>query len=277
MTIPSKNINGPSTALRINHFLARAGICSRRKADELIAAQRVYLNGRIAAPGDKVAATDKVSLDGKEIPWPGAVADFVPDSGPGAGTPESTAGGRFTYILLNKPVQVVSTVNDPQGRTTVLDLLPEDLRRLRLFPVGRLDYFSQGLLILTNDGDLTYRLTHPKWHMPKVYEVLVRGRVTESALRAMREGMVLSEGESLAPVDCRILRVTPKNDTWLEMTLHQGINRQIRRMMRDLNLTILVLGRVRHGPLALGDLAKGQWRHLSAQEVSDLQADNPPR
>ncbi len=277
MTRSLKNTNDPSTALRINHFLARAGICSRRKADELIAAQRVCLNGQIAAPGDKVSAVDKVSLDGKEIPWPGAGADFAPDSGSGTVPSAGTAGGRFTYILLNKPVQVVSTVSDPQGRTTVLDLLPEDLRSLRLFPVGRLDYFSQGLLVLTNDGDLTYRLTHPKWHMPKVYEVLVRGRVTESALRAMREGMVLSEGESLAPVDCRILRVTLKNDTWLEMTLHQGINRQIRRMMRDLNLIILVLCRVRHGPLALGDLQKGQWRHLNVQEVRDLQANKPPR
>ena len=255
-----------STNLRINHFLARAGLCSRRKADELIAAQKVRINGEIAAPGSRVTPADKVSLDGKDIPWPGSKS-LIPGA-TGAATEKGQT--QFTYILLNKPVQVVSTVSDPQGRTTVLDLLPEDLRRLRLFPVGRLDYFSQGLLILTNDGDLTYRLTHPKWHMPKVYHVLVRGRVTESALRAMREGMVLSEGENLAPVECRVLRVTPKNDTWLEMILHQGINRQIRRMLRDLNLTILVLCRMQHGPLALGDLGKVQWRHLTAEEVRVL-------
>ena len=252
-------------ALRINHFLAQAGICSRRKADELIAAQRVRLNGEIAAPGCKVTATDKVTLDGREISWPATAS----------ASPAAPPGEQFTYILLNKPVQVVSTVHDPQGRTTVLDLLPEELRASRLFPVGRLDYFSQGLLILTNDGDLTYRLTHPKWHMPKVYHVLVRGKVTESALRTMQGGMTLSEGESVAPVDCRILRVTPKNDTWLEMILHQGINRQIRRMLRDLNLTILVLVRVRQGPLALGDLGSGQWRQLSAEEVRSLQKWEP--
>ena len=248
-------------ALRINHFLAQAGICSRRKADELIAGQRVRLNGEIAAPGSKVTAADQVTLDGKKIPWPATIN----------AAPDAPANERFAYILLNKPVQVVSTVHDPQNRTTVLDLLPEELRRLRLFPVGRLDYFSQGLLILTNDGNLTYRLTHPKWHMPKVYHVLVRGRVTESALRAMRDGMTLSEGESVAPVDCRILRLTTKNDTWLEMILHQGINRQIRRMLRDLNLTILRLARVRQGSLALGELKAGEWRHLSAEEVRALQ------
>lgn len=255
----------PQDGLRINHFLARAGLCSRRKADDLIAAQKVRLNGNIAAPGDKVTPEDEVSLDGKRIPWPGPA---TPDS-------SGVSGEAFTYILLNKPTQVVSTVSDPQGRTTVLDLLPEELKRLRLFPVGRLDYFSQGLIILTNDGDLTYRLTHPKWHLPKVYHVLVRGGVTESALRAMREGMTLSEGESVAPVPCRILRATPKNDTWLEMTLIQGINRQIRRMLRDLNLTILVLLRISQGPLALGALPRGEWRYLSPAEVEALQKGEP--
>ncbi len=259
MSPPSPN------ELRINHFLARAGICSRRKADELIAAQKVRINGRTAAPGDKVGSKDKVTLEGKEIPWP-------PTESSGA---KDTPNQAFIYILLNKPTQVVSTVKDPEGRTTVLDLLPEELRAARLFPVGRLDYFSQGLLILTNDGDLTYRLTHPKWHLPKVYHVLVRGGVTESALRAMRDGMTLSEGESVAPIDCRVLRVTPKKDTWLEMTLIQGINRQIRRMLRDLNLTILILSRVRQGPLALGDLPQGRWRYLSGKEVTELRGGEP--
>ncbi len=272
MTTAFKNTEETPTAdLRINHFLARAGLCSRRKADELIAAQKVRINGEIATPGSRVTPVDKVSLDGKNIPWPGGKSETAGTTGAAAEKGQS----QFTYILLNKPVQVVSTVSDPQGRTTVLDLLPEDLQSLRLFPVGRLDYFSQGLLILTNDGDLTYRLTHPKWHMPKVYHVLVRGQATESALRAMREGMVLLEGETLAPVECRILRTTPKNDTWLELTLHQGINRQIRRMLRDLNLTILVLCRMRHGPLALGDLGKGKWRHLTPEEVRDLGRGNP--
>jgi 23S rRNA pseudouridine2605 synthase len=252
-------MNTPSE-LRINHFLARAGICSRRKADELIVAQRVRLNGVTAKPGDRVAASDEVLLDNKTVPWPGV----------GNAEYAAPSGEKFTYILLNKPIQVVSTVRDPEGRTTVLDLLPEDLQRLRLFPVGRLDYFSQGLLILTNDGDLTYRLTHPKWHMPKVYHVLIRGQVTETAIQTLRGGMTLAEGENLAPIDCRILRVTSKNDTWLEMILHQGINRQIRRMLRDLHLTILVLTRIKQGPLELGDIKNGQWRHLSVAEVAAL-------
>lgn len=196
-----------------------------------------------------------------KIPWPGPA---TPESG-------GVSGDAFTYILLNKPTQVVSTVNDPQGAPPYWPFCLKSLSVCAL-PVGRLDYFSQGLIILTNDGDLTYRLTHPKWHLPKVYHVLVRGGVTESALRAaMREGMTLSEGESVAPVPCRILRATPKNDTWLEMTLIQGINRQIRRMLRDLNLTILVLLRISQGPLALGTPPRGGWRHLGSAEVEALQ------
>lgn len=254
-----------ANSLRVNHFLALAGLCSRRSADGLIAAGRVAVNGHPARPGDKVTPQDELRLDGKTVPWPGLAAQDP------AGKPRAD----FTYILLHKPIEVVSTAKDPQGRRTVLDLLPEDLRQNRLFPVGRLDYFSQGLLILSNDGDLTYRLTHPKWHLPKIYRVLVRGALTESALRVMRAGMTLSDGTELAPVRARELKTTPRGDTWLEMILGQGVNRQIRRMLQDLNLTILKLSRVQQGPLKLGELKPGQWRRLTQQEVEALKTWTP--
>jgi 23S rRNA pseudouridine2605 synthase len=168
-------------------------------------------------------------------------------------------------------VHAVTTVNDPQGRKTVLDLLPEELRARRLFPVGRLDYMSEGLLLLTNDGEVTLRLTHPSYEHAKKYEVLVRERVTEKALATMRQGMRLKEGERLAPVE---VEAAPESSgaTLLRLTLRQGVNRQIRRMCRDLGLTILRLRRVELGPLRLGSLAPGKWRALTESEIQNLKS-----
>jgi 23S rRNA pseudouridine2605 synthase len=168
-------------------------------------------------------------------------------------------------------VHTVTTANDPQGRKTVVDLLPEDLRRERLFPVGRLDYMSEGLLLLTNDGEVTLRLTHPSYEHPKRYEVLVREAVAEKSLDIMRRGMRLREGERLAPVEVEA-SVEGSGATLLRMTLRQGVNRQIRRMCRDLDLTILRLRRVELGPLRLENLESGKWRHLTALEVQNLKA-----
>ena len=172
-------------------------------------------------------------------------------------------------ILLNKPVETVTTASDPQGRRTVIDLLPENLRRLRPFPVGRLDFFSEGLLLLTTDGDLCYRLTHPKFHLPKVYTVTIRGTVPESALAIMRKGMTLKEGDELAPAKVELKKPVAGTQQ-IEITLIQGINRQIRRMCEELGLTILRLARIKQGPINLGNLKSGQFRELNDDEVLAL-------
>lgn len=242
--------------MRLNKALATAGVCSRRKADELVFAGNVAVNGVTAAsPGMQVdPQNDLVTVFGKPVA-------FLP--------PERQVTGH-AYYILNKPVEVVTTVSDPQGRRTVLDILPEDVRRRRVFPVGRLDYFSEGLLLLTSDGDLTYRMTHPRYHLPKVYEVLVRGDVTRDKLETVRRGMTLAEGEKLAPVEVRVLDKRILGKTLLELTLVQGINRQIRRMCRDLGLTVLKLKRTREGPLLLGALPSGKLRALTPSEVKAL-------
>lgn len=172
--------------VRINKALAGAGVCSRRRADELIATGRVSVNGEpVASPGLQVTpGTDKLEVDGKPVQ-------------PIAQAP--------CYLLLNKPVRVVSTAYDPEGRTTVLDLVPAKWKARRLYPAGRLDFFSEGLVLLTDDGELTNRVVHPRHHMPRVYHVLIRGGVSDRALEVMRKGMTLAEGEKLAPVEIRVL------------------------------------------------------------------------
>jgi 23S rRNA pseudouridine2605 synthase len=241
--------------LRINKFLSECGAASRRGADELILAGRVQLNGvAVTEPGVRVdPVSDRVLVDGNPVTHPASQG----------------SGGRELTLLLHKPVQVVTTRSDPQGRQTVFDILPQEYKSERLLHVGRLDYFSEGLLLLTTDGTLMNRLIHPRWHLPKVYHVLVRGSVSEIKLGMMRDGMTLKEGEQLAPVEVAVLR-NDAGGVWLEMTLLQGLNRQIRRMCRDLNLTVLKLIRVRQGPLSLGSLNPGQCRPLTPVEVRGL-------
>ena len=239
--------------MRINKFLAEAGVCSRRGADALVLSGAVLINGLAAEIGAQVdEAKDRVEVNGVLV------------------APKKS---QPCCLMLNKPVRVLSTARDPEGRQTVLDLVPEPLRMgRRLYPVGRLDYFSEGLILLTDDGALTQRLVHPRHHVAKTYRVLVRGRVTDAALKAMRGGMTLAEGERLAPVDVKVLSGRD-GKTQLEMTLRQGVNRQIRRMMRDLGLTVLRLIRVAEGPLALGSLPVGGVRPLSQGELSALRRE----
>lgn len=239
-----------TSTIRLNKFLAEAGLASRRGADALIFSGRVQLNGQtVTEPGVQVRpGQDRILVDGQ---------------------PLAIAAKPASYILLHKPVHTVCTVRDPQGRKTVLDLLPAELRQRRVVPVGRLDYMSEGLLLLTDDGEVTLRLTHPRFEHPKEYEVTVREPVTDSALQAMRQGMRLAEGEQLAPIK---VRTAPQSGgrTLLHLTLSQGLNRQIRRMCRDLGLTILRLRRVSIGPLHLENLPAGQWRHLTPEEIRTL-------
>ncbi|MUM78279.1 pseudouridine synthase [Pseudodesulfovibrio sp. F-1] len=237
--------------VRLNKFLAQCGVASRRGADELVFSGRVAVNDeRADTPGLQVDPTrDRVTVDHKPVCLPDAKAEIA--------------------IMLHKPVETVTTARDPQGRTTVLDLLPPQIVDRRPFPVGRLDFYSEGLLLLTTDGELCHRLTHPKWHLPKVYEVTVRGAVPEKAISIMQSGMTLKAGDRLAPAEV-VLHPPVAGTQVLEITLIQGLNRQIRRMCEELGLTILRLRRVRQGPVELGNLKRGQWRELTDAELTAL-------
>ncbi len=235
--------------IRLNKFIARCGLASRRGADELVASGRVRVNDKPAQSGTQVdPMSDRVEVDGKLLSLP---------------------LDKPRMFLLNKPTQTVTTVRDPQGRKTVMDLLPVEIRKLRPYPVGRLDYFSEGLLLITTDGELCNQLTHPRHHLKKIYLVQVKEEVSEKSLETMRTGMTLAEGERLAPVEVEA-KVGFRGATTLILTLTQGINRQIRRMCRDLGLTIIKLKRVQQGPLKLKDLQPGQFRELTDQELHDL-------
>lgn len=242
--------------LRLNKALADAGICSRRKADELIFAGLVTVNGEKAeSPGMRIdILRDKVTCQGKNVV-------FCPQK-------------KTCLLMLHKPVSVVSTVKDPEGRRTVMDFLPPAYRTRRMYPVGRLDFFSEGLLLLTDDGELANRLMHPRWHMPRIYEVKVRlphaGYNLQKTLALFEKGMTLAEGENLAPVKAKPASALKNGEIWLEFTLNQGLNRQIRRMCRDTDLTILTLKRVQQGPVKLGSLGRGKVRELDENEIQSL-------
>jgi 23S rRNA pseudouridine2605 synthase len=230
---------------RLHKFLSQAGVASRRKCEELIAAGRVRVNGQtVSRPGSKVDPEhDRVEVDGRLVELP----------------------KHHVYLLLNKPAGYVSTVRDPQGRPTVVDLVNQ---AQRLYPVGRLDQNSEGLLLLTDDGDLTQRLTHPSYEHEKVYEVLVEGRPTQHALQLLREGVDLEDGV-ICPAEVAIIR-GDVGGTWLRFVIHEGRKRQLRRMCDAVGHPVRRLIRVRMGPLTLGDLLPGQHRPLTAQERIQL-------
>lgn len=230
---------------RLHKYLSRAGVASRRKCEELIAAGRVRVNGEtVSLPGSKVDPDrDRVEVDGQPVKLPKDHA----------------------YWLLNKPAGYVSTVHDPQGRPTVLDLVKQTRR---LYPVGRLDQDSEGLLLLTDDGELTQRLTHPSFEHEKEYQVLVEGRPDERVLQRLRAGVALEDGLSHA-ADVTVLR-SDQAGTWLRVVMHEGRKRQLRRMFDAVGHPVRRLIRVRMGPLTLGHLPPGQSRPLTAQERTRL-------
>src|SRR6266700_7519145 len=238
---------------RLARFLAHAGVASRRHAESLIVAGRVQVNGLIVtAPGSRVNPDhDSVTVDGVLV----------------------EASSERVYILLNKPTGYVSTAHDPQGRPTVLDLLPADLRRLRVYPVGRLDIDTSGLLLLTNDGDFALRLTLPRYSMEKEYHVLVEGCPSETALHALRHGVTFTEDDGRShtstPAQVRLLRQVG-TDCWLSLTIHEGRKRQVRRMLAAVGYRVRQLVRVGIGPLRLGEMPAGTWRYLSDAEVRSL-------
>ncbi len=233
--------------LKLQAFLAHAGVASRRKAEELIGAGQVIVNGQKAHIGQRInPEIDQVKVKGQVI----------------------KADDELIYVLVNKPVGIVSTTDDELGRRTVLELLPEKYRQHRLYPVGRLDQESQGLMLMTNDGELTYKLTHPKFEISKTYELLIERPMSHSALNLLRRGVRLSDGLT-APAEVEILD-SGEDETRLTITIHEGRNRQVRRMMERVGYDVKQLTRIQLGPFLLGDLGGQLYRQLSAAEVDSF-------
>jgi 23S rRNA pseudouridine2605 synthase len=230
--------------MRLAKHLAHAGVASRRAAEALIADGRVVVEGEVVTdPARDVAESDRVEVDGEAVP----------------------GVERRVVYALHKPLGVVSTARDTHGRPTVVELVPAD--GLRLYPVGRLDADSSGLILLTNDGELANRLTHPRYEVAKTYLAHVGGgRVGEGAMRALREGVELEDGLT-APARARRVRSNA-----IELTIHEGRNRQVRRMCGAVGHPVLALERIGFGPLRLGDLAPGAHRRLSEREIGRLRA-----
>ncbi len=238
---------------RLARFLAHAGIASRRHAEELIAAGRVQVNGTVVTTqGIRIdTAHDHVSVDGKPV--------------------QSTS--KHVYILLHKPVGYVSTAHDPQGRPMVLDLVPSEVRHLRVYPVGRLDSDSSGLLLLTNDGNFALRLSHPRYSTEKHYEALVQGCPSLATLDTLRKGVMITEDDGrshkTASTQVRMLRRVG-TDCWLSITLHEGRKRQIRRMLAAVGHPVSQLTRIGIGSLTLKGVSVGKWRYLTEAERDAL-------
>jgi 23S rRNA pseudouridine2605 synthase len=231
---------------RLQKVLAQAGLGSRRACEVLIEAGRVEVNGDVAVLGRRVDTEhDRVTVDGVTIPVrPGLV-----------------------YYLLNKPPRVMTTAHDPEGRPTVVDLVPAEPR---VFPVGRLDWDTEGLLLLTNDGPLAHALTHPSQGVPKTYLAEVGGAPSRGTLRRLREGVDLDDGRT-APAKARLAQTTPTGAA-LEIVIHEGRNRQVRRMCEAVGHPVRRLVRTRFGPLRDHSLAPGQWRALTQAEIRALYA-----
>ena len=231
-------------AMRINKYIAQSGIASRRKADELIEAGRVKVNGEIITMlGYEIRRKDKVYVDGKLID-----------------------GKKFEYFRFYKPAGYITTASDEKGRKTIYDLLPNEMRTMK--PVGRLDKDSSGLIILTNDGDLIYELTHPSIKVSKVYRVTVDAKLTKEELKTLATGIDIEKGK-IPYADVELLESTNK-ESILEMTLYQGMNRQIRKMMEFLGHNVISLKRIRHATIELTGLKKGQFKPLKPKQIKEL-------
>jgi pseudouridine synthase len=259
--------------IRIQKALADAGIASRREAEQMIEEGRVQVNGKsvTALPAWVDPANDRVTVDGKKVVALGSLGK----------------GGRRVYIMLNKPRHTITTTNDPDGRTSVLDLVKTP-GNARLFPIGRLDAESTGLLLLTNDGELGQQLTHPSYEVEKEYHVSVKGYMSDDDMQLLKHGLMLTTDPRKAPRASRhaprpkrasVLKIRlisrgrskgGNQRTRLSMTLAEGQNREIRRLLARLGFPVKRLERVKIGPLKLKGLASGEWRPLTSREVQQL-------
>lgn len=233
--------------MRLQKFLAEAQVASRRGAEEIILNGRVTVNGAVVnVLGTKVDETDVVALDGKVI----------------------KPTEKLVYIMLHKPEGYVTTVKDQFDRPTVLDLVG-DIEQ-RIYPVGRLDYDTSGMLLLTNDGDLTYRLTHPKHNVEKVYIAQVKGEPSPQQLKRFSNGLVIDNSYKTAPA--KIFVAKRDKLTSLKITIHEGKNRQVRKMCEEIGFPVIRLKRIATGKLKLGNLKKGEYRHLTNEEIKYLKS-----
>lgn len=234
---------------RLHKIIAASGLMSRRRAEEMIRLGRVTVDGRVARLGESAeAGRVEIRVDGQVL---GAINSRV-------------------TVMLNKPVGYICTMKDPGGRQRVTDLLPPELGRL--YPVGRLDFNTEGLLLLTNDGALAQHLMHPRHHVSKTYLVKVRGQLDERRRVALESGVVLDDGPT-HPARVAALRASGQN-CWFELTLREGRNRQVRRMCEAVGLTVVRLKRIAVGPLTLGELACGAWRRLTSGELKGLKQES---
>lgn len=229
---------------RLNKYIASSGICSRRKADELISSGAVQVNGKkVTELGFSVQAKDKVFINGKLI-----------------------HPVKHEYYRFYKPAGYITTADDEKGRKTIYDLLPESMHSLK--PVGRLDKDSTGLLILTNDGDLINELTHPSVKVPKLYRVSINGKITQNDIDAMYKGIELEPGKmAYAQVD--VLEID-NHSTVMEVLLYQGLNRQIRRMFEHLGFEVVTLKRIQHATLNLDGLKRGEFKPIKPRQIKEL-------
>lgn len=231
--------------MRINKYIAQAGLCSRRKADELIANGNVKINGAVLKePGYEVAAGDKVEVNGTQI----------------------SAKQKAEYVLINKPTGMVTTVSDDKERLTVMDVVADI--DARLFPVGRLDYNTSGALIMTNDGEMAYRLTHPKHEVYKTYRARVAGILSNEKAARLRRGVDIG-GFVTSPAKVNIIKGT-QHSTIVEISIHEGKNRQVRKMFAAVGNPVQELERIAIGEIRLGHLKPGHYRKLTKDEIEYL-------
>lgn len=232
--------------MRINKYIAQSGIASRRKADELVTGGKVKVNGEIVTLlGYEIRRRDKVTVDGKLV-----------------------QSKKYEYFKFYKPAGYITTSNDEKGRKTIYDILPDEMHTFK--PVGRLDKDSSGLIILTNDGDLIYELTHPSIKVSKLYRVTVDAKLTQKELETLAGGIEIEKGK-IAYADVQVIEATNK-ETLLEMTLYQGMNRQIRRMIEFLGHNVVSLKRIRHGTIDITGLKKGQFKPLKPRQIKELRS-----
>ena len=231
--------------MRINKFLSSLGIASRRAIDKYIEEGRIKVNGVIASTGIDVTKEDEIYIDNKRI--------------------ETKRIEEKVYFMLNKPLEVLSASSDDRGRKTVVDLIKTDKR---IFPIGRLDYMTSGLILLTNDGELFNRLVHPKFEIYKKYYIKVFGEVKKEEIEELKKGVLLEDGKTL-PAKVSGIKYD-KNKTSMYISIREGRNRQIRRMIEKFGYKVLMLRREKIGELSLGDLKEGKYRELTREEIEYL-------
>jgi 23S rRNA pseudouridine2605 synthase len=235
--------------IRLQKFLASSGVASRRKCEEYISEGRVKVNGEVAEIGTKVdPENDEIIFDGKLL--------------------DNKTEKEFTYILLNKPIGVVTTAEDQFNRETVLDIVKV---KQRVVPVGRLDMYTSGALILTDDGDFIFKVTHPKHEIEKTYTVTLKGIADENDIVKLREGVEIDDVYITKPAKARIMKIDKeKNISRVEIVIHEGKNRQVRKMCEAIGKRVLALHRSKIGPIGVKDLKIGTWRYLKKTEVEKI-------